>query len=128
MAAARTACSYSGSEVKNRAKAAPSYSRLHAATSTILPPATWIIGKRLDVVPELETHLSTRPKSLDLIDNAKWRGIEILETVAGGPEGGTGTVESRAIYLVPAGEVRVPQARSRFVREDGRWFCLAAIG
>ncbi len=40
MAAVRTACSYSGSDVKNRAKALPSYSMLHAATSTILPSAT----------------------------------------------------------------------------------------
>jgi SEC-C motif-containing protein len=73
-------------------------------------------------------HPSTRPKSLDLGGNPKWRGLQILDTVAGGPEDTTGIVEFRATYLVPGAEVGVQQERSRFVREDGRWFYLDAIG
>jgi len=43
-------------------------------------------------------------------------------TVASGTENDTGIVEFRATYLVPGGGVGAQQERSRFVREDGRWF------
>ncbi|CUU65996.1 YchJ family protein [Corynebacterium variabile] len=53
-------------------------------------------------------HPSTRPESLDLSDNPSWRGLQI--------------VEFRATYREPGGGVGVQEERSRFVREDGRWF------
>jgi SEC-C motif-containing protein len=40
----------------------------------------------------------------------------------------TGIVEFRATYLAPGGEAGAHRERSRFVREDGRWFYLDAIG
>ncbi|MGC3992626.1 MAG: YchJ family metal-binding protein [Propionicimonas sp.] len=69
-------------------------------------------------------HPSTRPSSLHLHDNPVWRGLQIVNTVAGGPTDQTGIVEFRATYLRPAGGVGVQHERSRFVREDGRWYYL----
>lgn len=67
-------------------------------------------------------HSSTRPASLDLTDNPTWRGLQIVDTVAGGADDDTGIVEFRATYRTPGGGVGVQHERSRFVLEDGRWF------
>jgi SEC-C motif-containing protein len=72
-------------------------------------------------------HPSTRPASLDLTDNPTWRGLRIIDTVAGGPDDDTGIVEFRATYLVPGGRVGVQQERSRFVREGSRWYYLGTV-
>lgn len=69
-------------------------------------------------------HPSTRPASLDLRDNPVWRGLQIVDTLAGGPDDETGIVEFRATFLRPGGGVEVQLERSRFVREDGRWYYL----
>lgn len=66
-------------------------------------------------------HESTRPDDLDLSDNPRWRGLQILDTVAGGPDDDTGVVEFRATYISD-GDLGVLHERSRFVREGGRWF------
>ena len=65
-------------------------------------------------------HPSTRPDDLDLSDNPRWRGLQILDTVDGGADDTTGVVEFRASYIAD-GELGILQERSRFVREDGRW-------
>ena len=67
-------------------------------------------------------HPSTRPRDLALSDNPRWRGLQIIDTVAGGTHDDSGVVEFRATYLDEAGGVGVIEERSRFVREDGRWF------
>lgn len=72
-------------------------------------------------------HPSTRPATLDRSGNPRWRGLQIVETVAGGPDDHTGIVEFRATYLLPGGGVEVLHERSRFVRESGRWYYLAAM-
>lgn len=72
-------------------------------------------------------HPSTRPPTLDLSDNPTWRGLQIVDTVAGGPTDDMGIVEFRATYLRPGGGVGVQQERSRFVREAGRWYYLAEV-
>ena len=69
-------------------------------------------------------HPSTCPDALDLSGNPSWRGLQIIDTVAGGVDDDTGIVEFRATYLVRGG-VDVLHERSRFVREDGRWYYLA---
>jgi SEC-C motif-containing protein len=69
-------------------------------------------------------HPSTRPAQLDLSHNPTWRGLQIVDTVAGGPDDDTGIVEFRATYLAPEGGVGIQHERSRFVREDGRWYYL----
>jgi len=71
-------------------------------------------------------HPSTRPRSVDLSSNPTWRGLQIVDTVAGGPDDDTGVVEFRATYLLPAGGVGIHHERSRFIRESGRWYYLSA--
>ena len=68
-------------------------------------------------------HPSTRPTSLAQSANPVWRGLQILETVAGGPTDERGVVEFRATYL-EHGELRILHERSRFVRKGGRWHYL----
>jgi SEC-C motif-containing protein len=69
-------------------------------------------------------HPSTRPSGLDLTNNPRWRGLQIIDTVAGGASDETGIVEFRATHLAPGGGVGVQHERSRFVRENGRWYYL----
>ncbi|MDZ8201993.1 YchJ family metal-binding protein [Microbacterium sp. SSW1-59] len=65
-------------------------------------------------------HPDTRPPRLDLGD-IRWRGLQIVDVVAGGPDDTRGTVEFRATYLTDDG-LGILHERSRFVRADGRWF------
>lgn len=67
-------------------------------------------------------HPSTRPRTLDLSDNPRWRGLQILDVVDGTADDTAGVVEFRATYLAGPGDVRVLHERSRFVRERGRWY------
>ena len=69
-------------------------------------------------------HPSTRPAEIDLADNPRWRGLQIVEVVDGAADDVTGVVEFRASYVAAPGDVRVLHERSRFVREDGRWYYL----
>jgi len=69
-------------------------------------------------------HPTTRPTTLDLDDNPRWRALQIVEVIDGGPDDDTAIVEFRATYLGANGEVGVLHERSRFVREDGCWFYL----
>lgn len=67
-------------------------------------------------------HPSTRPEELDLTGNPRWRGLQIVETLDGGPGHETGIVEFRATYLTADGTLGVQHERSRFVRDAGRWY------
>lgn len=71
-------------------------------------------------------HASTRPVALDLSSNPTWRGLKIIDTAAGGGSDAEGIVEFKATYLVH-GCLEVMHERSRFVREDGRWYYLDAV-
>ncbi|MDF0530459.1 YchJ family metal-binding protein [Tsukamurella sp. 8F] len=66
-------------------------------------------------------HVSTRPAAVDLSGNPTWRGLQIVDTVAGGPDDIDGIVEFRATYL-SGGQHGVLHERSRFVREGRRWY------
>lgn len=66
-------------------------------------------------------HPSTRPATVDLDDDVTWRRLQIVDTVAGGPDDTDGIVEFRASYRGPDGTGLLHE-RSRFVREAGRWF------
>lgn len=68
-------------------------------------------------------HPSTRPDDLTLDDDVTWRRLQIVDTVAGGPEDADGIVEFRASYRGPDGAGLLHE-RSRFVRDDGRWAYL----
>ncbi len=71
-------------------------------------------------------HPSTRPTAIDLQGNPRWRGLQIVEVVDGTEHDVTGLVEFKATYVVAPGDVRILHERSRFIREDGRWYYLAA--
>jgi len=77
----------------------------------------------LGLAPYLEAtwHPSTRPAALDLDADITWRRLQIVDTVAGGPADVDGVVEFRASFRGPDGAGLLHE-RSRFVREDGRWF------
>ncbi len=64
-------------------------------------------------------HSSTRPASLDFDAGAKWLGLEVRQHQVTGAD--TAEVEFVARYRVQGQAVRLHE-RSRFVREDGRWF------
>ena len=68
-------------------------------------------------------HHSTRPDSVDLTDNPQWRSLQIVSTLRGGPDDVDGVVEFRASFRSNSGH-GVLHERSRFVREDGRWYYL----
>ena len=71
-------------------------------------------------------HPSTRPAVIDLGSNPQWRGLQIVDVVDGAAQDVTGVVEFRATYVATPGDVRVLHERSRFVRENGRWYYLDA--
>ena len=64
-------------------------------------------------------HSSMRPASLDFDAGAKWLGLEVREHKMTSAD--TAEVEFVARYRVAGAAVRLHE-RSRFVREDGRWF------
>ena len=64
-------------------------------------------------------HSSTRPASLDFDAGTKWLGLEVRENKTTGAD--TAEVEFVARYRLDGRAVRLHE-RSRFVREDGRWF------
>ena len=68
-------------------------------------------------------HASTRPTALDLDPDVEWRRLQIVDTVAGGPDDDEGVVEFRASYRGPDG-AGLLQERSRFERVEGRWVYL----
>ncbi len=74
----------------------------------------------LDAAHLLATwHASTRPASLEFDPSAKWLGLEVRAHQATGAD--TAEVEFVARYRLEGRAVRLHE-RSRFVREDGRWF------
>lgn len=67
-------------------------------------------------------HPSARPAAVEL-DDTTWRRLQIVDTVAGGPDDDEGIVEFRASFRGADGAGLVHE-RSRFAREGGRWFYL----
>ncbi|WP_243696412.1 YchJ family protein [Aeromicrobium camelliae] len=91
------------------------------ATAEALMRSRFAAFQRGDADWLLESwHSSTRPRDLDLSDNPRWRGLQILDTVDGDVDDETGVVEFRATYLIGK-ELGIVHERSRFAREDGRW-------
>ena len=64
-------------------------------------------------------HSSTRPTSLEFDVGAKWLGLDVREHIVTGTA--TAEVEFVARYRLAGAAVRLHE-RSRFVREDVRWF------
>ena len=72
-------------------------------------------------------HPSTRPARLVLDPAERWLGLTILRTDLGGLLDLTGTVEFRAAYASGA-RPGATQEHSAFVRSDGLWVYLDALG
>ncbi len=72
-------------------------------------------------------HPDTRPANLDLDDGTTWRRLQIVDTVAGGPDDESGVVEFRASFRTADGTAGVLHERSRFERIDGRWAYLDGV-
>ncbi|MDP3891540.1 YchJ family protein [Nocardioides sp.] len=68
-------------------------------------------------------HPRTRPPEVTPHAELTWTGLEILDTVAGGPDDEEGVVEFRAHFTGPDGP-GVLHERSRFLRRAGRWVYL----
>ena len=68
-------------------------------------------------------HPRTRPTSLELDPEVRWTGLEIVATSGGSMLDTEGTVAFRACRVDG-----VQAERSRFVRENGRWFYLDGVG
>ncbi|XVQ82958.1 YchJ family protein [Microbispora siamensis] len=72
-------------------------------------------------------HHSTRPARIEFEQGMRWTGLEIEAVTGGSPIHADGTVTFRARYAYRGqpGEMR---EQSRFVRDEGAWVYLDAIG
>ena len=66
-------------------------------------------------------HRSQRPTTLELEPNARWLGLQVRQHQA--IDAAHAEVEFVARYRIAGRAVRQHE-RSRFVREDGRWYYL----
>ena len=71
-------------------------------------------------------HTGTRPDTLELDDDVRWTGLDVLATTGGSLLAADGTVEFRASY-VRQGRAGAQHENSRFVREDGQWRYLDGV-
>lgn len=65
-------------------------------------------------------HVSTRPAALDLLDGPTWLGLSVASQRAIDPL--HAEVEFIARFRVGGGRASRLHERSRFIREEGRWF------
>ena len=69
-------------------------------------------------------HPDTRPHSLDLSEeNGNWIGLQVKQSEAGGIDDSEGWVSFVARYK-QNGRAQRMQERSRFIKQDGRWFYI----
>jgi len=71
-------------------------------------------------------HPRTRPNDAAVGGDVVWKGLEVIDTAAGGIDDGHGEVEFRARYEV-AGRPGSMHERSRFERRAGRWFYVDGV-
>ncbi|OMB97595.1 YchJ family protein [Mycobacterium colombiense] len=71
-------------------------------------------------------HPRTRPADVTVDPGITWTGLQVIDTLAGGPGDDSGEVEFTARYE-SAGRAGSLHERSRFERRAGRWFYLDAV-
>lgn len=71
-------------------------------------------------------HPRTRPADVTVDQGITWTGLQVIDTLAGGPGDDSGEVEFIARYE-SAGRAGSLHERSRFERRAGRWFYLDAV-
>ena len=69
-------------------------------------------------------HAPQRPPSVDFDPGARWLGLEVRSARATGDD--TAEVEFVARHRIAGRAVRLHE-RSRFVREDGRWYYVDGV-
>lgn len=72
-------------------------------------------------------HPGTRPDALDLDGGLEWVRLEVLSTSEGTPFHREGTVDFRAVYRENGREGELRE-HSRFLRHDGAWVYVDALG
>lgn len=105
---------------------------LHAGAA-VAPTARVLMASRFSAFALLDEqyvlatwHHSTRPSALPLEAGLDWVRLEVVDVVGGGPFESSGIVEFRAHYRSASGRGSIHE-RSRFLREDGRWFYVDAV-
>jgi SEC-C motif-containing protein len=71
-------------------------------------------------------HPATRPSALELDEDVRWTGLDVLATTGGSLLAAEGTVEFRASY-VRDGRAGAQHENSRFVRDGGLWRYLDGV-
>ena len=71
-------------------------------------------------------HPTTRPAELELDEDVRWTGLDVLATTGGSLLAAEGTVEFRASY-VRDGRSGAQHENSRFVRDGGQWRYLDGL-
>ena len=100
----------------------------HAPTAELLMRARFsAYACRDEVYLRSSWHPSHRPRRVDFHEDLQWTRLEIVATTAGGLLDTEGSVEFRA-YLERDGQPGVLAEHSRFIRHDGRWVYVDAIG
>ena len=99
----------------------------HAPTAQLLMRSRYSAYALGDVdYVALTWHPSTRPADLSLDADRRWYRLDILAVTAGGPFDTSGTVLFEAFFRDP-GHSGSQLEKSRFVRENGRWFYVDGI-
>lgn len=71
-------------------------------------------------------HPRTRPADVTIDPGIAWIGLEVVDTVAGGPDDDLGEVEFVAHFENEDRRGRLHE-RSRFQRRAGRWFYVDGL-
>jgi SEC-C motif-containing protein len=71
-------------------------------------------------------HPRTRPVEVVVDPRTIWTGLELIDTVAGGPDDDRGEVEFKALFE-SEGRAGSLHERSRFERRAGRWFYVDPV-
>ncbi len=71
-------------------------------------------------------HPRTRPADVTIDPGIAWIGLEVVDTVAGGPDDDLGEVEFVAHFESEGRRGRLHE-RSRFQRRAGRWFYVDGL-
>jgi SEC-C motif domain protein len=70
-------------------------------------------------------HASTRPTSVAFDGQQKWLGLKVV--TASVTSAATAEVEFIARYRIGGGSATRLHERSRFIKEDGRWFYIGDV-
>jgi SEC-C motif-containing protein len=71
-------------------------------------------------------HPRTRPRRIELDEEQRWTGLEILDRSGGGLFDSTGMVEFKAHYIVDD-RAGVVHERSQFARHDNAWVYVGPV-